>query len=516
LAAILNMSTVAEPVALAQQPASVPDAPTPQPRQPLSDASGSPITPGKGEGNGPVPDSSTSETSAAPGAASSQPPSDQGKDTFQTAPPQMPGAGEGFDETATRLRIEVNFVEVPVTVKDNRGNLVAGLTWRDFKVFENDRRVPLSFFTVDSFPLSIAFVIDQSLPSPVMSKVNDSLGSIQGALTPYDELAVFSYNNGAQERTGFTGAQSPRVPFVMAMTKEAGSDPLVPVNDGPFSSCNIRVNGNCSDPNLQEGRSAGNGTFITIPKEIHTLNDAILAAAKELSTRPKGRRRILYVISDGKEAGSKANIKEVLKYLETNKIAVYGTAVGDSARWGEGFISRIHIPLTMYDNVLYKYTAATGGELVSERDRNGIEKSYAKIAEEARASYTLGYNSHEPILDGKFRKIEVRVDRPGVEVIAKRGYLPSGREPRPVWGWCRPPPGAVRTSWVDWARVALRLYCWSSPGSFSPCWYCWRYAPDGGFPSPGCGLWCMPHWPVLNARWRWLSFIARWPWARWA
>jgi VWFA-related protein len=179
---------------------------------------------------------------------------------------------------------------------------------------------------------------------------------------------------------------------------------------------------------LQEGRSAGNSTFITIPKEIHTLNDAILAAAKELSTRPQGRRRIIYVISDGKEYGSKATYKDVLHYLQENKIAVYGTAVGDSARWGEGYVSRLHLPFTMYDNRLAGYVLSTGGVLDSERNLNGIEKSYAEIAEEARNQYTLVYASHEPLIDGKYRKIEVRVDRPGVEVIAKKGYYPSGQD----------------------------------------------------------------------------------------
>jgi VWFA-related protein len=147
-----------------------------------------------------------------------------------------------------------------------------------------------------------------------------------------------------------------------------------------------------------------------------------------LSTRPKGRRRIIYVISDGKEYGSKAKLSEVLRYLETNKIAVYGTAVGDSARWGEGYLSRIHLPLTMYDNVLVKYAFATGGTLDSEGNLNGIEKSYAKIAEEARNQYTLGYISHQPFIDGKYRGIEVRVDRPGIEVIAKKGYYPSAQD----------------------------------------------------------------------------------------
>jgi VWFA-related protein len=82
----------------------------------------------------------------------------------------------------------------------------------------------------------------------------------------------------------------------------------------------------------------------------------------------------------------------------------------------------------MYDNVLYKYIAATGGTADSENGVDGIEKSYAKIAEEARTQYTLGYLSHQPFIDGKFRKIEVRVDRPGLEVTNKQGYYPSGQD----------------------------------------------------------------------------------------
>jgi VWFA-related protein len=430
LAALLsfnsNTSLSLSQAALAQeQQPTVPDAPTPRAPQPLSSDVNGPITPGKGAGDTPSGPTSSSNTPAPQQTAPSP-----AKDEVQKAPPEQPAPGEGVEKFKPYV-VRVNFVEVPVTVKDSKGKLVAGLGFRDFKIFENDTREPIAFFTTDSFPLSVAFVIDQSLTSDVMAKVNNSLGAIQGALTPYDEVAVFSYNNGAQERTGFTGAQSSRLPAVLALTKATGSDMLTPTNSGALYGCNIRQNGVCVDPNLQPGKSAGGSAgWDIIPKEIHTLNDAILAAAKELSTRPQGRRRIIYVISDGKEYGSKATYKEVLRYLETNKIAVYGTLVGDSARWGEGYVSHIHLPFTMYDNLLYKYIAATGGTPDSERDLNGIEKSYARIAEEARTQYTLGYYSHEPTIDSKFRKIEVRVDRPEkeVEVIAKQGYYPSAQD----------------------------------------------------------------------------------------
>jgi len=425
LTAILSSSFSLSTVALAQQqPAdqqAVPDAPAPQAPSSFKDLG--PITPGIGA---PSPAASSSESGDLPRQApATQPPPSQTRDV-QTTPPES----QTPEDIGQTLRTYTTYVEVPVTVKDQKGKPIAGLTWRDFRVYENNTWEPLKIFTVDPAPLSMAFVIDQSLTSDVMAKVNDSLGAMQGALSPYDEVAVFTYGHGSRELTGFTGAQGNRVPAVLAMAKAIGSEEETPVNSGPFAGCSITKNGGCldSNPTIQQGGAVGNPSFITVPKEIHTLNDAILAAAKELSTRPQGRRRIIYVISDGKENGSKAAYKDVLKYLQQNKIAVYGTAVGDSARWGEGYISKFHLPFTMYDNRLYGYVQATGGILDSESNLNGIEKSYARISEEARNQYTLVYASHEPLIDGKYRKIEVRVDRPGVEVIAKKGYYPSGQD----------------------------------------------------------------------------------------
>jgi VWFA-related protein len=421
LAALLSSFLNAGPAVAQNQQNAVPNAPTPQALPPLRGVNG-PIIPGQGaSGPAPTSTSSSSASTPQPPPPSTPPAPTPPKDNIQAEPPEE-GSG-----AVTRFVINVNFVEVPVTVKDSHGNPVAGLTWRDFQVFENNTRVPLSVFSVDPAPLSVAFVIDQSLPSNIMAEVNDSLGAIQGALTPYDEAAVFTYSNGAKEWTGFTGAQSNRLLAVLSLAQDIGTDPMVPINDGPMAGCPIRENGSCVDPNIQPGRSTGDDSFITIPKEIHTLNDAILEAAKELSTRPKDRRRIIYVVSDGKEYGSKAKLGEVVRYLQTNKIAVYGTLVGESAHWGVGWVDRFHLPFTMYDNILYKYTALTGGDLDSAGGVNGIEKSYAKIADEARNQYTLGYFSHESIYDGKYRKIDVRVDRPNLVVIAKPGYYPSAQ-----------------------------------------------------------------------------------------
>ncbi|MGA8086569.1 MAG: VWA domain-containing protein [Terracidiphilus sp.] len=429
LTAFLSLSFSLSPAAFAQtQPQqtpadqqAVPDAPAPQAPSPLKGIG--PLTPGIGTPSS----TSTSSTSGdvPQQAPATQPPASQTNEVQKTPPENM--TPEDIGQT---IRTYTTYVEVPVTVKDSKGKPIAGLTWRDFRVYENNTWEPLKIFTVDPAALSIAFVIDQSLTSDVMAKVNDSLSAFQGALSPYDEVAIFTYNNGPREWTGFTGAQGNRVPAVLALAKSIGRDDLVPVNSGPFGGCAIVKNGGCVDSNntVQQGGSVGNPSFINIPKEVHTLNDAILAAAKELSTRPPDRRRMIYVVSDGKEYGSKASYKDVLHYLQANKIAVSGTLVGDSARWGEGRISRLHLPFQMYDNRLAGYIIATGGDFESQGNLNGIEKSYAQLAEESRNQYTLVYASHQPLLDSRYRKIEVRVDRPNVEVIAKKGYYPSSQD----------------------------------------------------------------------------------------
>jgi len=396
--------------------APAPTAPTPQPSltAPASLALPS-LLQGVTPGQGAPPAASDSNPGGQPKPAAAPKPSN-------VPPPQIPITGKGSSEAAFTLRTRVNFVLVPVLVKDSKGNLVPGLTWRDFKVFEDGQLQQLTFFTVDPFPLSVAFVLDQSLPSDTMKRVNDALGALQGAFTPYDEISVFTYASHVTQATAFTGAQSQRLTAVLDRIQSPGRDMQVPGGYGPMSEGPV-INGHTIDPNVTPMH---NGSYIPIiPHEIHTLNDAILEAANNLAQRGKGRRRIIYVISDGKEHGSTASYKEVVHYLLTNQIAVYGTLVGDSATPVLGFLDKFHLPLVGIDNILPKYTTATGGQLDAELSRNGIERSFAKIAEQVRTEYTLGYNSHHSVYDSRFRQIEVQVLRPGLTVIAKQGYYPT-------------------------------------------------------------------------------------------
>jgi VWFA-related protein len=428
-AALALLMQPGKPAAAQQQSAqtneaqqAIPDAPKPQQLPPLNS-----IAPGKGT---PADYNETSSNPEAPEAP--LPPQTAAEKAAQGAPPEIPAPGQGPE--AFTLHVQTNFVEVPFTVKDNKERLVPGIKPREVRIYENGLRQHISVFTVDPWPLSVALVIDQSMTYDNMAKVNNALEALPGAFAPYDEIAVFTYNNGPRMQTDFTAAKSARLTAVLERSKSTGREGAMAYTSGPLSQ-NINLNGGALshiDPNTNSTHGRSMSNTLNVPKEYHTLNDAILEAAKHLSKVPRGRRRVIYVISDGKEYGSTAGFKEVVRYLQQNKIAVYGTLVGTSSLPVIGFLDHIHLPLTMRDNALKAYADDTGGNLEAEFRQRGIADSFAKIAEEVRTQYTIGYYSHEPFIDGKFRPVEVKVLRPNLTVIAKKGYYPTAQDARPM------------------------------------------------------------------------------------
>jgi VWFA-related protein len=192
---------------------------------------------------------------------------------------------------------------------------------------------------------------------------------------------------------------------------------------GPLGMQGPSINGKAVDPNVNGNNRPG--FDLNIPREAHTLSDAILEAAKELQTRPKERRRVIYVISDGKDVRSKASVREVTRFLQGNQETVYGTMVGDAATWGVGYLDRVHLPLIPAENVLPRYANATGGVLEAQFSSDGMQRSFAIIAKEVRTQYTLGFYSHIPSIDGRYRTLDVHVERPNLDVKARNGYYPT-------------------------------------------------------------------------------------------
>lgn len=334
-------------------------------------------------------------------------------------PPAPPSPPNERDEMMYTMRVETRLVVVPITVKDSSGHLVEGLTKRDFAVYEEGVPQQIRFFTSDPFPLSAAVVLDVGLSDQVLRKVNDTLPALAAAFSQFDEVAFYTFGNSVKKELDFS-AVTDRYATSIKRLKRQGQPSGAPVAGGPLGQSSPSINGRPVDPNVPSG-----GGLVYVPyREAHVLNDAILAAAQELSQRPKDRRKLIFVISDGKEAGSRANYAQVLKVLLSNAISVYGVAVGDSSMPIIDTIEKVHLPGSGYGNLLPRYTGKTGGDIFPEFDRNAIESAYARVTSQARNQYTLGYTAKASGPSNTYRNIEVIVHRPNLRVHAKEGYYP--------------------------------------------------------------------------------------------
>jgi VWFA-related protein len=162
----------------------------------------------------------------------------------------------------------------------------------------------------------------------------------------------------------------------------------------------------------------------TPPREAHVLNDAILRAALDLSKRERTRRKVIFVISDGRELGSKASYRDVLRVLETQGIQVKAVVLDSGALPLYRQLDKIHLKDQGFSNILPRYCSATGGgKVFSELSRNAIEEAYAQITSEARNQYTLAYIPKAGA-GPAYREIEVLVDKKGLNIYTKAGYYP--------------------------------------------------------------------------------------------
>ena len=343
-----------------------------------------------------------------------------------TVPPGGAGLSTGSDrDELFTLTKNVNFVVVPVTVKDGSGHLVEGLSRQNFHVLEDGVEQRMTFFTSDPFPLTAAVVIDLGIPEVEFRKVRDSLPALVGAFGEFDEVGLYTFGTTVQKVQEFTPTGGNKVSQAMdrirkKATARTGGAPVV---GGPFGYP-PSVNGRPIDPGQNPTPS------YTGQREAKVLNDAVLQAALDLARGSPTRRKVIFVVSDGTEYRSSASYSQVLKVLLTNQISVYAVGVGGAAIPGYGQAQKIHLPKLGYGDILPKYASATGGAVFGEFGASAIEQAYSRLTEEARNQYTIGYTTRATP-SSKYRDVEVRVDQAGLRVTARQGYYPLP-PPRPT------------------------------------------------------------------------------------
>ena len=322
------------------------------------------------------------------------------------------------------IRVRVNLVSTPVTVRDKKGELVFNLLEKDFKVFDNGREQKIQHFDLGGDLLSVVFVVETS------SHIEPFLPAIR--------------------RTGIVFTQA-----VMAQTAEAA---VVGFNDeidllSPFTPDQEQIQ--LAINNLEEGTSG------------IRLYDGLERGVQLLKEQPENRRRIIVAISESADAGSELKLGEVLRQAQLSNITIYtiglsstaaelrappsqaqgpklgppGTrplpplaghpATDETDKQQMGNIDLLSAVIWLVktaangvglgDKSLVLASTATGGlHLKTMRDRS-IEKALDEIGGELHAQYVVGYQLPGSNQSG-YHEIEVTVAREGVDVRARPGY----------------------------------------------------------------------------------------------
>jgi VWFA-related protein len=299
----------------------------------------------------------------------------------------------------------VERVIVPVTVKDSRGRLINDLKKKDFELFEDGVPQEVSDFSTDPRALSAVILLDTAMSERAERQITETLRSLTESFSDFDELAVYTFEDRVDKLVEFGNDRDVAFKKLKKVVEVSGTSAAVP--GGPiFNGTTPSVNGRPIDvgplPN-----------YSSLKPPVKRITDAIFTAALALKGRPKEHRKVILVISDGNNTGkNESSFEDTLRLLLDNNVAVFGIAPDQ-------------IPLIQHAeiyNVLPKFADQTGGGMFYSFKRETLENVYSSLTEEVRNQYELTYSPKRHTDDDVFKSIEVRVNRPGLQVITRQGY----------------------------------------------------------------------------------------------
>ena len=278
-----------------------------------------------------------------------------------------------------RFRAGIELVSLSVTVMDGP-KYVTGLEQDDFEVFEDGAKQSISFFSHLQQPVALAILLDTS------NSMEEKIGTAQEAAIGFvrrmkknDAIEVIEFNSQVRVPQPFTNDVSSLERAIRATT----------------------VNGSTS---------LYNAIYVSLKQ----LKDERAKSAEEI------RRQAIIVLSDGDDTSSVIEYDDVLDLAKRSETAIYAIGLRQPET-GRGKFKEAEF-------VLRQLSQETGGRVFFPTNVTELPKIYEQISEELASQYSIGYSSKNPMRNGAWRKIDVRIDKPGLVARTRRGYYgPTGQ-----------------------------------------------------------------------------------------
>ena len=266
------------------------------------------------------------------------------------------------------FRSSVRTVPIYATVIDSTGRLVPGLEQSDFTVLDNNKPAEMLLFSNESQPFTAVVMLDTSASMTANLKLlNRAAEQFLLRLLPVDRAQVGAFNDKIQLSGTFTNDR----------------DELIgALNDLYF----------------------GNPT---------RLNDAIATSLDAL--KGVDGRRVILVFTDGEDTSSRLGFKTVQERARDEEVMVY--SIGLESEYFNG----MRVVRSRPSRDLRKISDETGGGYFELQKTDELAPTFTRVAQELRSQYLIGF---APVaLDNRVHKLEVKVNKPGMTVRARKSYL---------------------------------------------------------------------------------------------
>ena len=285
---------------------------------------------------------------------------------------QQSQAQSNVDDQTYRLRVKVDLINVLCSVFDrNTNSFVTSLTRDDFSIYEDGQAQEIRNFARETdLPLTIAMLVDtsESVGPKLKFEQEAATSFFQSVLRENDRAMLVEFDSGVTMLQDFTGDAN-------RMAKQ-----------------------------IKQLRAAG-GT---------ALYDAIYTACDEKLIRETGRKAII-ILSDGEDRSSDRSFQQAMEMALRAESTIFAISVSKGGFFGVGGSEE-------GDTVLKDMARDTGGKVFFPFKIEELDDAFRQINQELRSQYNIGFLSSNTKLDGKYRKLEIKVQEKAFRLNYRKGY----------------------------------------------------------------------------------------------
>jgi Ca-activated chloride channel homolog len=257
-------------------------------------------------------------------------------------------------ESEFKLNVDVDLVEVHVSVTDEHDRPIGNLTKDNFKLIEDGTLQQISVFKHEDLPVSLGLVVDNSRSiEPRKQRLDASAVSFVRKGNPEDETFIVHFDDEARLTQDFTAS-------IADLEKTLGSA-------SPF------------------GQTA--------------IYDALILALDHMP-KAKHTKQAILLITDGVDNVSKHTLAEAIDATKRAQVAVYTVGLL-SVSGGQ-----------KAEDSLVRIAEASGGRAFFPQDVEQAQMAMERVARDLREQYTLGYFPTNPGRDGAWHSVRVEVTPP--------------------------------------------------------------------------------------------------------